>query len=78
MLETVMSEKYFLQTFGALEWDPDGLEVPEDALAVQGSGNQGENADQIHELEDGQGNCGDRDDLLEQDNNSDNDAAINE
>lgn len=26
MLETIMSEKYYLQAFGALEWDPDALE----------------------------------------------------
>lgn len=37
-----MSENYFLQTFGALEWDPDGLEVADDGLNVQNSGTAGE------------------------------------
>lgn len=77
MLETVMSEKYYLQTFGALEWDPDGLEVPEDGLAVQNTGNQAEAADQIQELEDTPGSS-DREDLAEQDNNSDHEVAIAE
>ena len=34
MLEIIMSDKYFVSTFGALEWDPDGLEVPDDQLGA--------------------------------------------
>ena len=32
MLETIMTEKYYLQAFGALEWDPDALEGQPEAL----------------------------------------------
>ena len=78
MLETIMSEKYYLQTFGALEWDPDGLEVPEDGLTVQNSSNSAEIPEQVHELEESTGNDGGRDDLMEQENSSEPEAATAE
>lgn len=29
LIDTLLSSKYYLHTFGALEWDPDGLIVEE-------------------------------------------------
>jgi hypothetical protein len=30
LLEILMSDKYFIDTFGALEWDPEALEETQD------------------------------------------------
>lgn len=52
MLETIMSEKYYLFTFGALEWDPDGLQSPmDDVLRDNEEQEQQKTADQQQNFE---------------------------